>query len=493
MKTRLLLPILALLALLGCRLPRPADSRAMSSPDPASTADVSTSRHVANRRVADLSISSIKRLPPTEDRQRLSHDIQLASYELQPRQDSEHVVPEVLDLPTPTSTEALTLYDLEQMALSGNAALGQAAARIEALQGRWVQVGLYPNPMLGYAAEEMGDDGTAGKQGAYVSQQFILGKKLHLNRAIVEQEIARAEAEYAAMGRRVRTDVQMAFYSALLAQRRLSVTRDLVGIAEEAVEASEKLLKAEEVGKTALLQSQVEANTARILLQQAENARRGAWRKLTAVVGIPGMPLHEVVGEVEDIGHDYEFEQVLQTLNGGSPELAAAYSELERARWALSRAEVEPIPDVKAQVVVQHDNATGDDVAGVQIGIPLPLFDRNQGGIQQAWGEIAAAEQNAAKVEMRLRSQLADVFQSYADARVQVERYRDQILPQAKETLELTEKGYRAGEMDFLTLLTAQRTYFQTNLNYLNALRQYWNSSSEIDGLLLRDSLNSEP
>jgi outer membrane protein, heavy metal efflux system len=37
--------------------------------------------------------------------------------------------------------------------------------------------------------------------------------------------------------------------------------------------------------------------------------------------------------------------------------------------------------------------------------------------------------------------------------------------------------------------LTAQRTYFQTNLAYLDALREMRTTTVTIEGLLLRDSL----
>ena len=41
--------------------------------------------------------------------------------------------------------------------------LAQAAARVEALRGEWVQSGLYPNPRVGYQGLEIGDDGRAGQ------------------------------------------------------------------------------------------------------------------------------------------------------------------------------------------------------------------------------------------------------------------------------------------------------------------------------------------
>jgi len=64
-------------------------------------------------------------------------------------------------------------------------------------------------------------------------------------------------------------------------------------------------------------------------------------------------------------------------------------------------------------------------------------------------------------------------------------------LPDAQSSLDLVYEAYKQGEFSYLILLTAQRTYFQTNLAYLDALRQLRESTVEIDGFLLRGSLQS--
>ena len=63
--------------------------------------------------------------------------------------------------------------------------------------------------------------------------------------------------------------------------------------------------------------------------------------------------------------------------------------------------------------------------------------------------------------------------------------------PDARESLELVEEAYRQQEFDYLRLLTTQRTYFEANLRYLDALRNWWTARLEIDGLLLSDGLQN--
>ena len=86
---------------------------------------------------------------------------------------------------------------------------------------------------------------------------------------------------------------------------------------------------------------------------------------------------------------------------------------------------------------------------------------------------------------------LAVVFEQYTNARFQVEKYQRDILPNAEASLKLTNSGYRQGEYGYLSLLTAQRTFFRTNLAYLDALRELRATATTIEGNLLNDSLQA--
>ncbi|MEX2093911.1 MAG: TolC family protein [Pirellulales bacterium] len=395
------------------------------------------------------------------------------------------------ELPAPDvlpSGSGITLPELEQLATTQNPAIAQADARIRALRGRLVQVGLPPNPSAGYLAVEIGDSGRAGQQGGYVGQDFITGGKLRLNRAVVSQEIQQAEQQLAAMQLRVQTDVRKAYYSALVAQRRADLAAELVRVSGEAVKASQELLQAEEIPQAGLLQTQVEQQSAAIVALTAQNEKQASWRRLSAVVG-SDLTIQQLSGDVGQLPALLDWDEQLIRVTSTSPEVSAALAELARAQMALERARVEPVPDISTQFLVQFDNSTQDTIAGVQMGMPLPIWNRNQGGIRQAEAEITQARRNMDRVGLDLKQRLSAAFQEYTTARSQAETYSTQILPTAKQTFELVQRGYRLGELGYLDLLTAQRTYSQTNLAYLDALGALWRSWADIEGLLLSDSL----
>ena len=400
--------------------------------------------------------------------------------------------PQAEQVPLTADKGEWNLADLEEMALANNPSLAQSQARVEAARGNWVQVGLKPNPVIGYLANEIGNEGRAGQQGAFISQQFITAGKLDLNRQVAGQEISRAEQQFAAQRFRVLNDVRSAYYRSLLAQKRVNIAQQLTQVSDEVVRRAEALLKNKEGSRVHALQARTEADTVKLVLANAENQRLVAWRQLATVVGMSDLPPKTLTGDPEKGLPERTWESSLDRLLLESPEMSVALTNVERAKWVLNRACAGRYPNVTGQLAVQHDDATGDVVTSVQVGVPLQIFNRNQGNIYKAQSELRAAENVVQRVELDLENRLAAVFGQYAIGRRQLQNYSRDILPNAKKTLDLVQVGYREGELDYLTVLTAQRTYFQASLSYLDALRAAWEATIGIEGFLLTGSLRDQ-
>ncbi|MFO0872115.1 MAG: TolC family protein, partial [Pirellulales bacterium] len=97
------------------------------------------------------------------------------------------------------------------------------------------------------------------------------------------------------------------------------------------------------------------------------------------------------------------------------------------------------------------------------------------------------AENAVQRLELDLQRRLAPVFERYLNARRQVASYEEEIVPNAKENLELVRASYQAGEVGYINLLTAQRTFFHTNLAYLDSLRELWTAVWDLEGLVVID------
>ncbi len=396
--------------------------------------------------------------------------------------------PSTLD-PQPALDSGLsTLDSFEQLAMSSNPTLAELQARVDAANGRWLQVGLYPNPEIAYSGQEIGADGRAGQQGAYVQQEFVTADKLGLSRNAAAWDVKRAEQELEAQRLRVLTDVRGAFYSLLVAQERVKVAEELHSIAQTAVEKAKELVKVQEP-ETVLTQAEIEAELAGILLENSRVQQTAQWKSLTSVVGQPGLAQQNVRGALDVAAPQLLWEETLERIRRESPELAAVAAEVEQTRWAVQRASVQAIPNVSWQIGTAYDYGSQDAIASLQMSLPVPLYNRNQGGIAEAHANAVAAERAVERVELSLQQRLAAVYQQYEQARQQASRYDETILKKAQRNLDLNRKSYEAGDSAYLAVLTAQRSYFQARLAWLSALEQLWSATVQIEGLLLRDSL----
>jgi cobalt-zinc-cadmium efflux system outer membrane protein len=389
----------------------------------------------------------------------------------------------------PHQVEGFTLADLKSIAFQHNPTLAVAASRMEAARGRQVQSGLYPNPVVGYHATEIGNLGTAGQQGGFITQRFITGGKLKLDQAIAGKEIDEAHFLFHAQEQRVLSDVRVRFYDALVAQRRVELAKELAGIGEELVKATEKLIAGRLGTENDLLQAEIRADESYIHLDNSTNEQVESWRRLVAVVGVPTMQAAPLSGQLDVDLPSIDWDTCYATVLGRNPTLNAARTRVERAQIVIHRARKEPIPNVDLSVSVRHHNVSGSDVANVQFSIPFPILNKNQGNIRSAVAEWIAACHEVKRIELDLQDRLAMAYRRYANAYQQTGRYQERMVPRSKRSLKLVTNGYEKGQVQYLTLLTAQQTYLQVNLSYLDSLRELRTAYSIIEGQLLTDSL----
>lgn len=394
--------------------------------------------------------------------------------------------------PWTNAGQAWSLETLENFALDRNPAVGEAAARIEAARGRWIQAGLPPNIIAGYSATEVGNDGRAGQQGIYLEQEFIRGGKLSLAQQVAAQEYMQARCELEAMRWRVLTDVRRAYYVYRIALRRMEVAERLIEVSSRSAELTQSLVEGGELRGVEALQTETDLARAEVTRERLAVTVETRLRELEAVLGAP---LGAAVATDEALTRPpaISWDETLARIESESPLMAAAAANVERAGWTIQYERAQVVPNIDAQLQLQHDYATGYDIASLQVTGPIPIWNRNQGNVRRAFADRREAQQALERLRQSLAQSLAAEFRQYESSRILVERYDRDVLPKTERTIDLTRQALAGGEGSFLELLTAQRTYFQTTLDYLDSLEQMWIAYARIDGFLLDNSLTTNP
>lgn len=257
--------------------------------------------------------------------------------------------------------------------------------------------------------------------------------------------------------------------------------------------AATELEAAQQVVRPDVLQARVQLNEVGIVLRNPEAAADAAWVQLATLVGCPDLPSSPLVGDLEGVSQPRELDAIFAEVCDASPELQAARARVSRARAQIHRQEVQPIPNVELQFGGAHNYGSGDAIANIQVGLPIPIFNRNQGDIEIAHAEYRRSVANLRRLELDLRNRAAAALREYRQAAGQVELYRGEILPAAEENLALTEAGYERGEFDLLRALTARRSYFEANLAVVSSQVALRRADILLSGLLLSDGLSAPP
>jgi outer membrane protein, heavy metal efflux system len=390
--------------------------------------------------------------------------------------------------PGPTIGSALTLADLQNLAAGQNPTLAQARSGTWQAWGQFVQAGLYPNPQVAYTAQEIGEEGEAGNQGVQVSQQFVRGGKLGLSQNVAAEDRQLADDRLAAQQLRVANAVRREFYSVLAAAVRKSLAVELVDVAQKIKGHIDKRIADGRGIELEEVQAKLELHRSLLILEQAERQEEAAWRQLEAIVGVR-LSDRVLAGSLERELPGLEWNRLLANVESSNPLIEQARTRARRAHAALRRAEVQPTPDVFVTVGTAYQTSSDTQVANLQIGMPLPVFNRNEGNITSAEAQTIAATREVDRLSLKLQHRLAGVFREYEQSRAQVVQFQQHVLPLTQKTLELSEKAFRDGRLPFLQWLTAQRNFTQTRQQYAVALAAMWQSVVSLEGQLLDDGL----
>ena len=400
---------------------------------------------------------------------------------------------------SPESGPRLGLADLERMALEGNPTLAQAAAEIKAAEGKKLQAGTYPNPVIGATGDENtpGPIIRGGEFGFFVEQRLVTAGKLHKSRNIVEQERLRAETTAQAQKYRVLNSVRALYYEALGAERRVQVQIQLAELSRRAAQISRELLNVGAADQPDLLESEIEAERAEVNLALARTAQTRVWRELAAVAASPSLQPAPLEGNLEEVPR-LELESAINKLFSESPEIRSSEVAVAREEAALRRAKVEKIPDILARGGLRKNRElleAGGRPVGLEgffdVGFEIPFFNRNQGNVGTARANLDRAERDVQRVKLSLRMRMARVYKEYQDASLTADRYRTQMIPRAQQAYELYLNNFRQMAAAYPQVLIAQRNLFQLQQDYINALVNTWQSAVQIQGLLLEGGLEA--
>ncbi len=376
---------------------------------------------------------------------------------------------------------ALTLEEVERIALTENPEIAVAARRVSIAQAHVPAAGALDDPTAMYRGwgvplEKPWDYNQA--QNMFSLSQTLPGAgKRALRTNVAESDVDLAKAQLEQVRLEVRVKVHKAFDDLLLAQDELRIHDQHVEIVRQAIEAARIKYAVGKVSQQDILKAQVTlTGLAEHMIRFDRDADLARARLNTLLGREPTVPLN-VHGDCAVLV-SLPTAQTLEDLAIESrPDLVAAREAAERSRKEQSLARKVYLPDftVSAGYMLMQPGQNMRNNYMVEGSMNLPWLNHRKHDAEIAEATVTATAQDAELAALRNAAfgQIQDALVEARAAQQLAHMYHDQLQPQAEATLQASVIAYENDKTDFLDLLDSQMTVVDVDLDWLQAVADF--------------------
>ena len=379
-------------------------------------------------------------------------------------------------------TNVLTLDAAIRLALENNPDIRVLAADIASAQGEVTTAKTWQNPDVSVAP---GFDKTSNPADTQFHGDFGLEQTLEwpgkraLRRAVAEKNVAVRQLVLSGFRSQLAIQVRRAYFTLLATREVVGLREQRLSLAKSFVDAAKKKVEGGFAPEFEATKAEVEVVAAQRVLRQAQAQHAAARVTLNALMGRkPTEPLI-VTGALGDgVALPNQFMLMEQAL-AQNPSIRIQEAEAERTGLSLQSIRKSRLPDFKVGPSVEYTR--DEQIVGLGLSLPLPLWDKKKGEIATA---TAAQEKALAELDKLRREILRDVTtasQNLTAASESLAFYTPALRDKLKAALDAAEKGYSEGRTPLLFYLESQRTYFDTQADYFETLQKLFEAQAELE------------
>ena len=377
-------------------------------------------------------------------------------------------------------TLRLSLDDAIAFFLRQNLDLLISKYGIDYAKGQQITARLFPNPVATVGTLASFTQGhtaaNSGQLSTQIQQLFELAGKRGYRIESATYGTQSAEAAFEDAVRQLSFTVKDAYYRIQLAQRRLALAEENRDRFSRILEVNTIRFKKGYIAEVDLIrirlqfidfQSQVLQS-----LQEGETARAD----LRQLLQLSPATQLELTTDLDYKRLDPDIARLRTVALDTRPDVRARRLTYAQREADLKLAKAYRIPDVSIGAGYSIQGPKGPDNPqqwGLNLGLPLPLFNRNQGGIMQAEVGVQSAEAELNRTLNQVENQVDIAYRNLIQSRRLVEAFLGGVLDDARSTLTIVERAYERGGATILDLLDAARTSRTIQQNFIEALFNY--------------------
>ena len=382
----------------------------------------------------------------------------------------------------------LSVNDALGLFLSQNLDVLIAKYGIEYTKGQEVTARLFPNPLISVGTLSSYTQGrtlsNSGQLFTQVAQLFELAGKRGYRIESAGFGTQSAEAAFEDAVRQLGFTVKDTYYRVQLAQRRLVLAEENRDRFSRILEVNTIRFKKGYIAEVDLIRIRLQMVDFHSMVIQSLREAESARGDLRQLLRLSPKTVLELTTELDFRRIDPDIETLRVTALDARPDIRAKRYTFSQRESDLKLAKAYRIPDVTIGAGYAIQGSRGPDNPGqfaLSAGIPLPLFNRNQGGILQAEVSIQSAEADLDKTINLVENEVEVAYRNLLQSRRLVEAYVGGVLEDARSTLTIVERAYERGGATILDLLDAARTSRTIQQNYIEALFNYQHNLFQLE------------
>lgn len=382
----------------------------------------------------------------------------------------------------------LTWEEASARALQESYDLRMEDAEIEGREGDEIQSRLYDNPIVSYNVENVFGNkrwrGWRAAESRYeIAQPLAIGgRRGHLAK-LSEYRVIAAEKAYEATQIEVLNRLSKAFLEVAVNQELYQLAVLQKEIAEEVSNSVSEKLNAGKISPIHRSKTMLELVNANMALEIAEVDLQVSKENLALLFSSPCIDFLGVVYPLFQLNCP-SFDECIQGVGTHPALLRVEYEQLASEEGVLFEKAFR-IPDLIVSVGYKTVQDTHERGMIMGATIPLPLFNRNQGNIQRATAERRRLMDQIEVVQLKLENKLSTLYKELFRAYDQAVKFKTSVLQIAEEAFEYAKSGYSEGKLEYLDLLDAKKTLFQSQERYIQVLLEYHTKCQDLEYLTL--------
>jgi cobalt-zinc-cadmium efflux system outer membrane protein len=351
---------------------------------------------------------------------------------------------------------------------------------IEFSKGQQITARLFPNPVasVGLVSSPVQGRtlGSGGQISPQVQQLFELAGKRGYRIESAEYGLQSAEAAFEDTVRQLSFAVKDAYYRVQLARRRLVLAEENRDRFSRILEVNTIRFKKGYIAEVDLIRIRLQFIDFHSQVIQAIQEAQSARSDLRQLLRVSPASDLELTTELDYKRLDPDIAKLRAVAIDARPDVRTKRMTLSQREAERKLAKAYRTPDVTVGAGYAIQGSHGPDNSNqmaFSLGMPLPLFNRNQGGIMQAEAAVQAAGADLDKTLNQVENQVDVAYRNLIESRRLVEAFLGGVLDDARSTITIVERAYERGGVTLLDLLDAARTSRTIQQNYIEALFNY--------------------